>query len=352
MAASSSPARHLALATAVAALTVVVAPARADDAADLVLTAAPVAQSAAVGDRINYVLDATNRGAATAEDVRLVGSLAGPGEVASAETGRGDCAVVDGTATCALGSLAPGERAEATIAAETTGPGTITARFGLGPSATTITLRTAVGSTARPTSLPAAGPLVWPSVVARAAPRPDASPLLVFHQLRRDLLPQIVFALGAQTDAQGRVWYRVELPMRPNGRHGWVRAEALALEPVRREILIDRSARLLRVLEGGHVILQTRVAVGRPGMETPLGDFYVTAEFKPTEPILGAFAIETSAYSRLTEWPGGGIVGIHGTPEPWLLGRAVSHGCVRVSNTAILRLARLVPPGSPVRIMR
>ena len=58
----------------------------------------------------------------------------------------------------------------------------------------------------------------------------------------------------------------------------------------------------------------------------------------PTAPILGAFAFETSAYSKLSEWPGGGIVGIHGTNTPSLLGQAVSHGCVRVANEAILRL--------------
>ena len=40
---------------------------------------------------------------------------------------------------------------------------------------------------------------------------------------------------------------------------------------------------------------------------------------------------------------GGGIVGIHGTPLPRLLGQAVSHGCVRVANEAILKLKPLVP---------
>ena len=63
------------------------------------------------------------------------------------------------------------------------------------------------------------------------------------------------------------------------------------------------------------------------------------------------FALETSAYSRLTEWPGGGIVGIHGTSKPWLLGRAVSHGCVRVSNATAHALERLAPVGTPISIV-
>jgi lipoprotein-anchoring transpeptidase ErfK/SrfK len=86
-------------------------------------------------------------------------------------------------------------------------------------------------------------------------------------------------------------------------------------------------------------------------METPLGRFYVMAKFRLTAPVFGAFAFETSAYSKLSEWPGGGIVGIHGTNSPSLLGQAVSHGCVRVANDAILRLQRHVPVGTPIRIV-
>ena len=98
-------------------------------------------------------------------------------------------------------------------------------------------------------------------------------------------------------------------------------------------------------------MLKTTVAVGRPGMETPLGLFYVTWRFVPTAPVLGRFAFETSAYSRLSDWPGGGIVGIHGTFAPELLGQAVSHGCVRVSNRDILRMRALVGVGTPIRIV-
>ena len=86
-------------------------------------------------------------------------------------------------------------------------------------------------------------------------------------------------------------------------------------------------------------------------METPLGLFYVTWTFVPTAPVLGRYAFETSAYSRLSEWPGGGIVGIHGTFSPWLLGQAVSHGCVRVGNRDILRMRALVRLGTPIRIV-
>jgi lipoprotein-anchoring transpeptidase ErfK/SrfK len=45
------------------------------------------------------------------------------------------------------------------------------------------------------------------------------------------------------------------------------------------------------------------------------------------------------------------VVGIHGTSKPWLLGRAVSHGCVRVSNATALQLKRLAPLGTPISIV-
>jgi lipoprotein-anchoring transpeptidase ErfK/SrfK len=139
--------------------------------------------------------------------------------------------------------------------------------------------------------------------------------------------------------------------MRPNGRKGWVLAEGVKTHPVRSNIVIDLSSRKLRVLEHGKTRFATRVAVGRRGMETPTGSFYLTATFKPTERFLGAFAFETSAYSKLSEWPGGGVVGLHGTSMPWLLGQAVSHGCVRMSNAAAGVLKRLTPAGTPLKIV-
>ena len=101
------------------------------------------------------------------------------------------------------------------------------------------------------------------------------------------------------------------------------------------------------------VLLSARVAIGRPGAETPLGrNFYVQSAFIPTDPFYGTFALETSASSRLTDWPDKGIVGIHGTNRPELLGQAVSHGCIRVDNDVATRLRQLAPLGTPIDIVR
>ena len=94
------------------------------------------------------------------------------------------------------------------------------------------------------------------------------------------------------------------------------------------------------------------MAVGKPGTETPLGsDFFVQARAVPVDPFFGAFVLVTSAYSKLSDWPGGGLAGIHGTDQPNLLGEAVSHGCVRVSNAVARQLARLAPLGTVVDLL-
>jgi lipoprotein-anchoring transpeptidase ErfK/SrfK len=53
----------------------------------------------------------------------------------------------------------------------------------------------------------------------------------------------------------------------------------------------------------------------------------------------------------LSDWPDDGIVGIHGTDRPELLGQAVSHGCIRVRNDVARRLRRLAPLGTPIDIL-
>jgi lipoprotein-anchoring transpeptidase ErfK/SrfK len=189
-------------------------------------------------------------------------------------------------------------------------------------------------------------------VAVRAEPDLKAARLTVLTQFRDDFRPRVVLAVGLRRARDGTVsWYRISLPGRPNGRTGWVPAASLEVTPVRKEIVIDRSERTLQLRDRGRVALRTRVVVGAPGMETPLGTFYVVAKFRSTAPILGAYAFETSAYSRLSEWPGGGIVGLHGTNMPWLLGQAVSHGCIRVANDVILRLKEIVPVGTPIRVV-
>jgi lipoprotein-anchoring transpeptidase ErfK/SrfK len=198
---------------------------------------------------------------------------------------------------------------------------------------------------------PAAGPIVIPTAIARAAPRDSARRITVIHEFRSDYREQYVFAVRGVIDAHGVLWVKLRLQLRPNGAYGWIRASAARLATTHAAIVVHRGHRRIDIMRDGVLVAEAPVAIGAPGRETPLGAYYVTARFIPDDPFLGVFAVETSAYSKLTEWPGGGLVGIHGTSAPQLLGQAVSHGCVRVSNATALLLRKYVPLGTPISIV-
>jgi lipoprotein-anchoring transpeptidase ErfK/SrfK len=156
-------------------------------------------------------------------------------------------------------------------------------------------------------------------------------------------------------DRGAKVWYRVWLAQRPNGSRGWVPEGELAFYTVSSKIVIDLSERKLRVFRRGELKGTFPVAVGQPGLSTPTGFFFVNQKLKPPSPggPYGALALGTSAFQpKLTYWPQGGPVAIHGTNEDYLIGRAVSHGCVRMHDKDVLEVSRLVPAGSPVVIQK
>jgi lipoprotein-anchoring transpeptidase ErfK/SrfK len=150
-------------------------------------------------------------------------------------------------------------------------------------------------------------------------------------------------------------WLEVQLPMRPNGVVGWVRARDVRLSSTRARILVDLSVREVTLYVRGGVEFRTRAAIGSPATPTPTGRYYVNQKIVPPAPggPYGAGAMGISAFSPvLTNWPQGGPVAIHGTNQPWLIGRRISNGCIRVTNAAVRRLWRAAPPGTPVLIRR
>ena len=197
------------------------------------------------------------------------------------------------------------------------------------------------------------GTLEWPHVAVLAKPQAGAKRIRVLRQFRGNFQPQFVLALAQRKDrTTGKpAWYRISLPGRPNGQTGWVRASAVRIKPMTKRLIVDIGAREFKFWSGSRLVRTGKVAVGAPGAETPTGLFYVQSKFVPSAPILGAFAFETSAYSKLSDWPGGGVVGVHGTPWPELLGQAVSHGCVRLHNEDVQFLRSRVPLGMPIRIV-
>ncbi|MBW3593181.1 MAG: L,D-transpeptidase [Actinobacteria bacterium] len=147
---------------------------------------------------------------------------------------------------------------------------------------------------------------------------------------------------------------RVRLPVLPHGATGWVPRQALgAYATIRTRLVLDRTRLRAELHRGGKVVFRAPIGIGKGKWPTPAGDFYVRNRLtKFDDPFYGPIAFGTSARSAvLTDWPGGGFVGIHGTNRPGLLPGRVSHGCVRLRNGDILRLARLMPVGTPVRIV-
>jgi lipoprotein-anchoring transpeptidase ErfK/SrfK len=151
-------------------------------------------------------------------------------------------------------------------------------------------------------------------------------------------------------------WVRVYLPVRPNGSTGFIRSSDVTYLLDRYSVVIKLGAHSIAVFKNGNLLLRTPIGVGRALTPTPKGRYYLERLIVTHKPngFYGPYAFGTSAYSNvLTDFGGGpGQIGIHGTSEPELLGTDVSHGCIRVANEVIVRLAHLLPLGTPVTIAR
>ena len=158
---------------------------------------------------------------------------------------------------------------------------------------------------------------------------------------------------GAKRRA-GDAWYRVLLPLRPNGSAAWVRERDVSLRRIDQRIEVDLSDRTLRYYVHDDLKRHFRVGVGTDATPTGTGTFYVWVKIRYSSPYqpYGIAALGLSGFSPvLSEWPGGGRMAIHGTSSPSDLGNAVSHGCVRVFNDDLRSLLD-VPLGTPVQITR
>jgi lipoprotein-anchoring transpeptidase ErfK/SrfK len=149
-------------------------------------------------------------------------------------------------------------------------------------------------------------------------------------------------------------WVHVYLPMRPNGRTGWVREGAVRVLRDQYHVVVYVRRHRIELWKGKRRVLRAPTVVGASATPTPLGLYYVVELLRPPDPngSYGPYSFGISAHSNvLKRFAGGdGRVGIHGTNAPRLLGSSVSHGCVRVRNDTIRRLARVLPLGTPVLI--
>jgi hypothetical protein len=175
-----------------------------------------------------------------------------------------------------------------------------------------------------------------------------------FERLNVNGVPTVLGILGARVDrACDPQWYRVQLPIRPNGAAGWVRARDVWVGKVDTRIAVDLSERRLTLFRDGRPVLTTAVAIGTEATPTPTGRYYVNQRLVPEDPSgpFGPGAIGISAYSDvLTGWAQGGPIAIHGTNQPWSIGKAASNGCLRVRNDVLQRIFDTALAGTPVSI--
>ena len=183
---------------------------------------------------------------------------------------------------------------------------------------------------------------------------PRGKKLARFRALNQNGYPTTFLIIGSVRGKNCQAtWYRVQLPMRPNGITGYVRPRGLVVQKLRTRIEVDLSARTLAFFRTGRRVLRTPVAVGSPATPTPIGRFYVNQRLVATNPggPFGPAALGVSAFSPvLTGWAQGGPIGIHGTNESWSIGHAVSNGCIRVPNATLRRLFAATLGGTPVVI--
>ncbi len=217
---------------------------------------------------------------------------------------------------------------------------------------------TAASASGARTSVGTAQPLVvlLRDHVVQVKPRSGAAHLESVSALRpltgvRTVLP----VLGHAISPDGKRWVRVRLPGRPNAHAGWIAARQTRQTATEWRLALKLSARLITVYRDGRPARRFRAVVGKPSTPTPTGHFFVEEPLAIPGQVGGPFALATSARSDvLQEFEGGpGQIAIHGTDYlAGALGSAASHGCVRLSTSAITWLAHRIGSGVPLTIVR
>ena len=190
------------------------------------------------------------------------------------------------------------------------------------------------------------------ATAARLAPSFDSAAVGWVAARTPEGTTNIVVANG-ELERRGVLWVRVGLAVLPDGTRGWLPRSSLGgWSFVDTRLVIDRVRLTATLFRAGRAIFRAPVGVGAAGTPTPAGTFYVRDRLRGfANPMYGPLAFGTNARSpTLTDWPAGGYIGIHGTNSPELIPGRISHGCIRLTNAAILRLGALMPIGTPVTI--
>lgn len=106
-------------------------------------------------------------------------------------------------------------------------------------------------------------------------------------------------------------------------------------------IIVKLSAKQLILYRDGSAVRTFPVGVGKMVTPTPTGTYHIVNKMPNPG---GPFGVM---------WMGLSIphYGIHGTNNPDSIGKIVSHGCIRMYNSDVLELSRLVSVGTTVKIL-
>ena len=121
-----------------------------------------------------------------------------------------------------------------------------------------------------------------------------------------------------------------------------------------RQIVVSLEDRKLALIEDGQVKKIYSVAVGKPSTPSPQGTF--TIERRVVNPVYrhGDRIVEPGPGNPVgTRWMGLSTkgYGIHGTNEPHSIGKAASHGCIRMAKADLEELFSLVAEGDEVDLI-
>lgn len=129
-------------------------------------------------------------------------------------------------------------------------------------------------------------------------------------------------------------------------------------QPIR--LVISLGQRQVTLYRGDIAIKSYPVAVGRSGWKTPYGTFHVIQMLQnPTwiHPLTGETILSGDPENPLGHywigfWTNGrNWIGFHGTPNPESVGKAASHGCIRMYNKDVEELFHQVSLGTPVKVV-
>lgn len=264
---------------------------------------------------------------------------------------RSRAAMLALTAALALGACTKAPAATNEATGQSAGNNSTTQTEQPADSSTSSTDGTAAPTTAAPQAPPSVNAQVKVAKVDVKADADANSKTVVTLNDKNKLGSKTTLLVVDKKDG----WVKVSLPTRPNGGTGWIEEKNVELRANDMAIKVDLAAKKATITKNGEVVLETPVAVGTDQNKTPKGEFYVTdlVQTDDAKGAYGPFALGLSAHSdSLTEFGGGdGQVAIHGTNEPASIGKAVSHGCVRMPNETIAKLANMTSLGTPVSIV-